>query len=98
MRRLWNAFAFILMVVAAVLAGFMATDQTLAAQAKTMPPLGNGLIMALAGLIGGVILAWCWRVNWRAMPMRFRYWLVLQRKRLWWTTTALASIGILVFY
>jgi uncharacterized membrane protein len=98
MRKLWNAAAFIVMVSAAMFAGFMATDQSLANQAKALPAMANGLGMAVVGLLGGLVLAWGWRVNWRAMPMRLRYWLVLQRKRFWWTTTAAASIGILLFY
>ena len=98
MRRLWNIVAFSIMVAAATLAGFMATDQTLAAPAKSFPLVGNGVVMAIAGVLGGLFIAWSWRVNWAAIPMRIRYWLVLQRKRFWWTTTAVASVGILIFF
>ncbi|NOU06484.1 MAG: hypothetical protein HOO99_09905 [Hyphomicrobiaceae bacterium] len=98
MRKLWNAVSYILMVSAATVAGFLATDQSLAGQAKALPAMGNGILMAIVGVLAGLLLAWGWRINWRAMPMRLRYWLVLQRKRFWWTTAAAASIGVLLFY
>lgn len=99
MRRALQTLFYILMVVAATLAGFMATDQTLTASSREILPKATGnLAMVFAGLAAGLCLAWIMRINWRAIPVQFRFWMQIQRSRFWWFTTAAASLSVLLFY
>ncbi|HRK17707.1 MAG TPA: hypothetical protein PK970_02010 [Hyphomicrobiaceae bacterium] len=99
MRRAVQSLFYVVMVSAAVLAGFMATDQNLFAVSRSdVAGLSSGAGLALSGLFAGLILAWLLRVNWSAIPLHIRAWIDLQRRRFWWFFTATASLAVLIFY
>lgn len=99
MRRSIQSLFYVLMVSAAMLAGFMAADQNLLPASRgDVANLSGGLILAIGGLFAGLMLAWLLRVNWSAIPEHFRAWMDLQKRRFWWFFTATVSLSVLIFY